>query len=460
MTWLANGLTFLRQNNLWNCAFKEMFGSELPHVAMVMNKYEFIDQCLSQFPNFAAVFIANPLLGKGIDKLTNTLQNGLLKEGSNLLHNRQAVTWHAIGKTAALYSNMASFCIAAPGLRNSISAKISKTTNFTDMVGLNGNKQASPEAIEKQAKQDFKRFVKFYGTGLGVGASLLGLSQLAIKKQLPVPMLLRKFHRKVGLLGGKYENLRDLPAVLFWAYPVYMGFHLFSRDNLETLETAIKAGGFALAFAVLPRTIERQMLKSLGHKTFPVIGSGKNAAFLGQLLSGLVFYTSLPTVSNLLFRRKRAAKLGLLDEQPNEKTPQLPASQPVETPQQPSVPLQHQQPPSYSGTFHPIPPVPIPRPPATSYQQQVPWQPSNRTPATPTLSPQAWPPEPYAARPRYPSLKPITSYTMFPNQLSNRSYPIAEPALVRAAGQQQPRPPFPSGGTPGRGRAAYPILAV
>jgi hypothetical protein len=331
---LAKSLDFLRSNNLYNSATKELLGSNIPHLAMVMNKFEFLDQAITQLGNTFVVFFKTNLLSKGLDKVHKALQPEVYKSAEGLLKHRNAVKWNFISKDLFLLGNVTSYMLGAPGLRNGITALVSKTTDFISMVGLNGDKKEDPAVVKPYAHQNLLDFAKVYGSSLGLFSLAALAAHLAGRKNLPIPKALSFMHKKLGLPSGKYHKMKDWSAVLMWAYPVYAGLYGFSRDKAEGVETAVKAFGFSAAFAILPRTVEKGILHFTKSKVFPVVGSGENMAFLGQLLSAIVFYTAIPTTLNLLYRKKRAAKFGLLDA---EKTQVLPAETPLEQTKAPVV---------------------------------------------------------------------------------------------------------------------------
>jgi hypothetical protein len=73
---------------------------------------------------------------------------------------------------------------------------------------------------------------------------------------------------------------------------------------VETKETLIKAGGFTFAFALGPLAVSKLITKAIGNRPMATVGGAANAAFLVELATGCLLYSSLPTISNLLFRKK------------------------------------------------------------------------------------------------------------------------------------------------------------
>ena len=53
---LATAISFLRVNKMSDIVFREITGNNIPHVAIVRNKDELIDQSICHFGNTAAFF--------------------------------------------------------------------------------------------------------------------------------------------------------------------------------------------------------------------------------------------------------------------------------------------------------------------------------------------------------------------------------------------------------------------
>ena len=65
---------------------------------------------------------------------------------------------------------------------------------------------------------------------------------------------------------------------------------------------------------LLPRLAQHVLKPWFQGKEYPIVGSGDNMTFLGQLISGCVGTTVLPMISILVLRKQRAHRLGLLDQ--------------------------------------------------------------------------------------------------------------------------------------------------
>jgi hypothetical protein len=115
---------------------------------------------------------------------------------------------------------------------------------------------------------------------------------------------------------------------------------------VELQENCIKPAGYALAVYILPRTIEKLINQRTAGKHYPLVGPGKNMAFLGQLLSGIVFYGSMPTFINLVSRpaRAKAAGFNVKEGPPTLLGISLGPSQPTAAPQPAFVPMPRSMP--------------------------------------------------------------------------------------------------------------------
>ena len=67
------------------------------------------------------------------------------------------------------------------------------------------------------------------------------------------------------------------------------------------------------SYPLVHHGISVSIMKKVAGNTYKVFGPGENIGYLAELLSALVFYTSIPTISNLIKRRKRAKAYGLID---------------------------------------------------------------------------------------------------------------------------------------------------
>lgn len=310
---LSRPLTFLRTHNLWNSATKEVLGANIPHVVLVQCMNEAIDQGIIQFGNTLAVFGGGALADKAFDRLSLGRRP---KQALTQLNTTQR-QWYNLGKSAAIFSLLIGYVQASPFLRNWATAKRTHTTNYVDMVGVNGTTPTHLEdgaAVQQQEQRYLSRFFKVLGGAAAISATVWGATQAALKTSPRFPKTLARLTQPFTLPGGRYNQFTDLQTYLFWAIPTYMGLLAGSRDSVERKEVWVRTLGFGLAFLVLPRTLEHWVARAAKGRHFPVVGPGSNLAFVAQLISAIIFYTSIPTISNLVLRKDRAKRAGLLKE--------------------------------------------------------------------------------------------------------------------------------------------------
>jgi hypothetical protein len=136
---LAGVLSFLQANKMPDIVFREVTGNNIPHVAIVRNKDEFIDQSISQFGNTAAYFGTGLLMDKLLDaplKMTGQKLEALSKP------------WFFLGKSLSLFSLIAAVNLATPALRNYITTKRTNTTNYAEMIGEKSRTATQAHSVE------------------------------------------------------------------------------------------------------------------------------------------------------------------------------------------------------------------------------------------------------------------------------------------------------------------------
>ncbi|MEB3245176.1 MAG: hypothetical protein VKJ06_04225 [Vampirovibrionales bacterium] len=331
MPLIAQTLSTLGRYNLWNSATKEFWGANVPHVALVQSKNEAIDQAVNQFGNLGWIFGVSAAYSKLIDVgLRKALASRQLKSMPNAItkglrfKQPAAQAWYLMGKSLALYAFAGTYVLHSGFLRNWLTYKRTGAASYAEVVGLNTHHTAQQAAQAKQkASEDIHRFNRGMLTGIISSVGILATTTALIARRASFPKILQGFNKHCALPGGDYRKVKDLPLYFYWAVPAYGSLFMAIRDPLEKKELLWRAGGFGLAFMVLPRTVERWVNKAVKGKSFKHFGPGKNVAFLAQLMSGLVFYASIPTVLNLIFRKKRAEKLGLLPQPAQEAMPKM-----------------------------------------------------------------------------------------------------------------------------------------
>lgn len=313
---LDQALQFLRANNLFTCGAKEFLGSNIPHVLMVMNPAEMLEQGIAQFGNLA---FQVPLT-LALDKVLEATAGKLVRPG------QPRALWH-IGKSLALYSFVGGGIMAIPRIRNVVSMKRTGKTDFVGMVGLHQQAE-DPDKVHAAIADNLIRLkqIATVTTALTVGFAAAGA--LASHRGLTLPTRLLTGLQKLTLPGGEYAKLRDVGAILSWGVPAYLGLWLGSRDKVEKQEVAIRAGAWGFAFTIIPRALERGLNRALEGRQFGPLGSGRNVAYAAQLALSVGLYTLVPTFVALVTRRDRARQAGLIPSAP-VLAPSLPPVAPV-----------------------------------------------------------------------------------------------------------------------------------
>lgn len=307
---LATALTFLRQNKMHDIVFREITGNNIPHVAIVRNKDEFLDQSISQFGNTAAYFGSGLLLDKLFNLIPKQLKVPLKGNG---------LTWFHVGKSMGIFSFIAAVNLAMPFLRNYITTSRTGTTQYADMIGEKSRLKQSKAKLEQTLAGYLSRFLKTVAMGVGVSAASVALLMIPARRNASIPKWVGFLHKHIGLAEGKFRNFSDLSAVLFWVVPTFSGLLAGARDIYEMKELALRFAAFNLAFFVFPKTVEKGIDYAVKNmKPSKLWGPNKNLAYLGKFVSSLIFCSAVPTVLNIYLTRQRVK---------NDTRPQ-----PVETP--------------------------------------------------------------------------------------------------------------------------------
>lgn len=297
---LAPAINYLRSHNLTDIVAREFTGNNVPHVLIVRSEDELVDQSIAQFGNTAACFGGSLLLDKGYNRLAT---------GLGLTARQMALPWFHFGKSMAVLGFMASVLLAMPFFRNYITTSRTKTLDYADMIGEKVRKNNSKQALKEKLSGYLRRAVTTLAIGTVLSGALFAGTVVLAKSRISMPKALQWLHSKIGLPGGKFENLTDWSAVPFWVIPTYLGFIMASRDGYELKELLLRFGAFNLAFFVFPHTVERGINHLAQRVTVPkFIGSSANMAYLGRFLSSLVFCSAVPTVLNIYLTRQRVKR--------------------------------------------------------------------------------------------------------------------------------------------------------
>jgi len=346
-------LTYLRHHNLWNVAAKEVLGSNIPQTLIVKNANESADKAVGLFGDSIATFVGGPL----IDKAHDAIFKPVYQRFKSKQLSPQQTEWYRLGKSLGVFSLVSGYAMASPFVRNWFTARQTGNTSYSEVVSTESN-QAPKDSPQEQ--------LWFKGKNLQVAGSIVTLAsgitaaswlpeQAMIKKNAAIPGGVKWLAKHVSLPEGRFDKLTDLQTTLFFILPSFGAMPFAARDKMERKEIALNFASFIFAFTILPRTLERFVMKRVEGKTFPVIGNGKNFAFFVQLASGILFTSALPAITNIRMRNKRSKQEGGGgDKQSSASGPKPPSPQqqlPAPVASAPAQPL----------NFTPLPPPqPIP----------------------------------------------------------------------------------------------------
>lgn len=321
---LAPILSYLRQNKMPDIVFREITGNNIPHVLIVRNRDELLDQSISQFGNTAAYFGTGILMDKGINALAKRVLGPLPPT---------AKPWYFLGKSLSIFSMIAALNVAMPFLRNYITTSRTGTVDYAQMIGET-QRTGNTASLLKTTLQDYKeRYLKIVSAGAATSLAFLAGTAMAVKRGRPMPGALQFLQRHIGLEKGKFKNFNPLSAVLFWVVPTFSGLLAGARDTYEKNELALRFAAFNLAFFVFPHTVEKLIDKAVkGLPPTKLLGPSKNIAYLGKFISSLIFCSAVPTVLNIYLTRQRVRRDALKGrdmQPPKSALPQLPAQLPV-----------------------------------------------------------------------------------------------------------------------------------
>jgi hypothetical protein len=290
-------LTYLRTHKMPDIVFRELTGNNIPHVAIVRNQDELINQSISQFGNTAAYFGTGLVMDKGIESALRLLKVQISPVTKQ---------WFHLGKSLSIFSMIAAINLAMPFLRNYVTTLRTGTDNYAEMIGEQQREAVSKEELANTLKKYQTRFLKTVAMGALASTGLMALTAAITAAKIPMPKVATFLQKHIGLEGGKFENFKALSAVLFWVVPTFSGLLAGARDKYEVKELALRFGAFNLAFFVFPYTVEK-MIDHLVQKMPPsrLFGASKNLAYLGKFFSSLVFCSAVPTVLNIHLTRQR-----------------------------------------------------------------------------------------------------------------------------------------------------------
>jgi hypothetical protein len=111
------------------------------------------------------------------------------------------------------------------------------------------------------------------------------------------------------LPDGDWTQANRLLVALVFALPTYTALTLYSRDDVEKAEIAVRAVAYALANVLFPNTVENWVSKHIKPDAhIPYVGGKKNIELLAGTLAGSALCALLPMMMIRLTRPWRAQR--------------------------------------------------------------------------------------------------------------------------------------------------------
>jgi hypothetical protein len=273
-------LSTLTKNNLVYMIGAEVFGTNIPRVALTRTPQERLDVFVDEAASSVGFFGGGLLL----DHLAEKLFADNFKMGGS------AAKWARFGKTFGVGSVLAGLLVAVAFLRNYVTAKVNKTSQFHKIIQnpiqnaqatLYGNKATITE--EPNLAHEKQKALLLVGSTFALGLLTSVASMLVAKRNIAkgvdwqvlnrIPFGksgLGQFLEEKLLFGGKnfltnpsnrgFLNLTHPAAFAFWVLPTYVGYFTGARSQLERNEAIIKFLNFTASFFFLPPFIEKRLL--------------------------------------------------------------------------------------------------------------------------------------------------------------------------------------------------------
>ncbi|MBX2860349.1 MAG: hypothetical protein KTR14_03885 [Vampirovibrio sp.] len=300
MSTVASGINFIRNHSMVDILFREITGNNIPHVLIVRNADEFVDQSIGQFGNTAAFFGTGFLLQKVIDKLTKPMQKTLSQAGKS---------WFRFGKSFAIFSICGSLMYGMPFFRNYVTTKRTGTTDYAQMIGEKQRGEIDDKKLNAVTTNLLHKFFTTVAVGASLAAAFLATGITLAKKGAGMSGLLKFIHQKLSLPEGKFSKLRPWSSASFGVTPAFAGFFVGSRDGYERKEIALRFAAFNFAFFILPHTVERLIEKvTRSMKPGKLLGNHHNIAYMGKFFSSLVLCSAIPSILNIYLTRQRVKR--------------------------------------------------------------------------------------------------------------------------------------------------------
>ncbi|MBX2860965.1 MAG: hypothetical protein KTR14_07010 [Vampirovibrio sp.] len=297
---LAPTLNYLRTHNTVDFLFRESVGNSLPRVLIVRNGDEFLDQATNQLGLLGAFFGTGYVMNTLVEKLTGGLQQKLSKPGKE---------WYRFGKSFSIFAMASGLLFAMPFFRNYVTTKRTGTTDYAQMIGEKTRQKLDQRVLNQKVSHSRNQFLTIAATGASISTAIL-LSSLALARRgVQMPKLIQWLHRRFSLKEGNIGKLPLPSAVVFGTAPIFGAAFAASRDIYEKKEVALRFVGFTLSFFVFPRLVEKAVAR-LAKSSIPPkwLGDFRNVAYVGKVLSTLLFCSTLTNLANIYMTRRRVKR--------------------------------------------------------------------------------------------------------------------------------------------------------
>jgi hypothetical protein len=277
-------LSKLNKNNLAYMVGAEVLGTNIPRIALTRTPQERLDVFVDEAASSVGFFGGGLVLDHWAEKLF----------ASSFKAGGSAAQWARFGKTFGVGSVLAGLLVSIAFLRNYVTAKVNKTSQFHKIIqkpipiSLNPlNAQATTNPMAQAEEPDLAHEKKkalwlaagTFATGVLTSIVCMLVAKRNIAKgvdwntlqRIPLgPTNLGQFLQDKLLFGGHdfltdpskrgFLNLTHPAAFAFWVLPTYIGYFTGARSGLERTEALIKFINFTAIFFFLPSFIEKRLL--------------------------------------------------------------------------------------------------------------------------------------------------------------------------------------------------------
>lgn len=307
---VANSLTLLQNNRVFDVMFREVLGINVPKVILTRTPTERFDSAVAEASNTIGFF--------GLGFVLNSAFNQVAKLAKVPLANPKP-GW-VLGKSLALYSTLSALMYAIPFARNALTSMRTGMTSFSDVVGETNTYTLQGQRTAAQKNQlDYYRQMTTRIMALGVAGTVgaLAAGVALAKRPQGLGKLGMALHDLLAMPRGSIRNFAPIkpykiagltvnyPALWFWGVPCYLGYLHAARDRYEWKEQALKFANFVVGFFFLPELVSKPLMKlSPSNALVKQLDGVKNTAYLGSTLASLAMLSGT-LVANFWLTHRR-----------------------------------------------------------------------------------------------------------------------------------------------------------